>query len=76
MIAVSTQLFLATYPGKERLIGAMFTVAANIAGLSVGLLANGAFTEDFGWQFNYYLSLPVLLFVIIAAFFFVPQRKE
>jgi predicted MFS family arabinose efflux permease len=37
MIAVSTQLFLATYPGKERLIGALFTVAANISGLSVGL---------------------------------------
>jgi len=76
MIAVSTQLFLATYPGKERLIGALFTVAANIAGLSVGLLANGAFTEDFGWQFNYYLSLPVLLIVIIAAFFFVPATEK
>jgi len=76
MIAVSTQLFLATYPGKERLVGALFTVAANIAGLSVGLIANGAFTEDFGWQFNYYLSLPVLLIVIIAAFFFVPTIEK
>src|SRR6186713_504247 len=76
MIAVSTQLFLATYPGKERLVGALFTVAANIAGLSVGLIANGAFTEDFGWQFNYYLSLTVLLIVIIAAFFFVPTIEK
>src|SRR6187431_1025852 len=76
MIAVATQLYLATYPGKERLVGALFTVAANIAGLSVGLLANGAFTEDFGWQFNYYLSLPVLLLVIIAAFFFVPTIEK
>jgi len=76
MIAVATQLFLATYAGKEKMIGALFTVAANIAGLSVSLIANGAFTEDFGWQFNYYLSLPVLLFVIIAAFFFVPVREK
>ena len=76
MIAVSTQLFLATYPGKEKVIGALFTVAANIGGLSVGLLANGAFTEDFGWQFTYYLSLPALLFVIIAAFFFVPVSER
>lgn len=76
MIAVATQLFLATYAGKEKMIGALFTVAANIAGLSVSIIANSVFTEDFGWQFNYYLSVPVLLFVIIAAFFFVPVSEK
>jgi len=76
MIAVATQLFLATYAGKEKMIGALFTVAANIAGLSVSLIASAAFNEDFGWQFNYYLSLPVLLFVIISAFFFVPVSEK
>ena len=76
MIAVATQLFLATYTGKEKVIGALFTVAANIAGLSVSLIANSAFTEDFGWQFNYYLSLPVLFLVIISSFFFVPVSEK
>ena len=76
MIAVATQLFLATYAGKEKMIGALFTVAANVGGLIIGMIANSAFTEDFGWQFNYYLSLPVLLFVIIAAFFFVPVSEK
>jgi len=76
MIAVATQLFLATYTGKEKVIGALFTVAANIAGLCVSLVGNGVFTEDFGWQFNYFLSVPVLLIVIIAAFFFVPVSEK
>ncbi|HEU5167986.1 MAG TPA: MFS transporter, partial [Chitinophagaceae bacterium] len=76
MIAVATQLYLATYAGKEKTIGALFTVAANIAGLSVSLIANAVFTEDFGWQFTYYLSLPVLLLVIIVAFFFVPVTEK
>ena len=76
MLAVATQLFLSTYAGKEKMVGAMFTVAANIAGLSVSMLANSAFNEDLGWQFNYYLSLPVLLFVMIAAFFFVPVSEK
>ena len=76
MIAVATQLYLATYAGKEKTIGALFTVAANIAGLSISLIANAVFTEDFGWQFTYYLSLPVLLLVIIVAFFFVPVTEK
>ena len=76
MLAVATQLFLATYAGKEKIVGGLFTVAANIAGLGVSMLASSAFIEDFGWQFNYYLSLPVLFFVIIAAFFFVPISEK
>ena len=76
MIAVATQLYLATYPGKEKLVGALFTVAANVAGLTVSLIGNSAFTEDIGWQFNYYLSLPALLLVIASAFFFVPVSEK
>jgi MFS family permease len=69
MIAVATQLFLATYEGKAKMIGALNTVAANIGGLCLGLLANSLFTEDYGWQFTYYLSIPVLVFIIIFSFF-------
>jgi len=78
MIAVSTQMFLATYEGKTKMIGALNTVAANIGGLCLGLLSNSLFTEDYGWQFNYYLSVPVLVMIIIFSFFFVPvtQRNE
>jgi len=78
MIAVATQLFLATYEGKAKMIGALNTVAANIGGLCLGLLANSLFTEDYGWQFTYYLSIPVLAFIIIFSFFLVPpvQKNE
>lgn len=75
MIAVATQLFLATYEGKAKVMGALNTVAANIAGLCAGLLANSLFTEDFGWQFAYYLSLPVLIAVILFSLMFVPGAQ-
>src|SRR6476659_9432512 len=65
MIAVATQIFLATYEGKAKMIGALNTVAANIGGLCLGLLANSFFTADYGWQFTYYLSIPVIVVVII-----------
>src|SRR6187401_567740 len=39
VIAVATQLYLATYEGKAKIIGTLNTVAANIGGLCVGLLA-------------------------------------
>jgi MFS family permease len=63
---------------KTKMIGALNTVAANIGGLCLGLLSNSLFTEDYGWQFNYYLSVPVLVMIIIFSFFFVPvtQRNE
>ncbi len=78
IIAVSTQLYLATYEGKAKIVGSMNPVAANVGGVCLGLMINGSFTEDYGWQFTYYLTLPVLVAIIIFSFFFVPraQRNE
>lgn len=76
MIAVATQLYLATYEGKAKMIGALNTVAANIGGLCIGLLTNSIFTEDFGWQFAYYLSVPVLIAIISFSFFFIPHIQK
>jgi DHA2 family multidrug resistance protein len=76
IIAVSTQMFLATYQGKAKMIGALFTVAANIGGLCLGILANSLFTEDYGWQFGYYLSMPILVIILISSFFFVPASMK
>jgi MFS transporter, DHA2 family, multidrug resistance protein len=75
MIAVSTQMFLSTYEGKTKMLGALYTTAANIGGLCLGILMTGLFTDDFGWQFNYFMSLPLLLFIFLFSFFFVPAKK-
>src|SRR5450432_3245186 len=69
MIAVSTQLFLATYEGKTKMIGSLYTVAASICGLCLGIFSNSLFTEDYGWQFSYYLGVPILIVIIIFSFF-------
>ena len=76
IIAVATQLYLATYEGKAKMIGAVNTVAANMGGLCLGLLANSLFTEDYGWQFTYYLSIPALAVIIIFSFLFVPVAHK
>jgi len=76
MIAVSMQMFLSTYEGKARIIGSLYTVAANIGGICLGILANSLFTEDYGWQFNYFLSVPVLVVILIFSFLFVPLTQK
>lgn len=76
MISVATQLYLASFEGKAKMIGALNTVAANIGGLCLGLLTNSLFTEDFGWQFSYYLSVPAVVFIIMFSFFFVPSFQK
>lgn len=78
MIAVSTQMFLSTFEGKTKVIGSLYTVGANIGGMCLGILTNSLFTEDYGWQFNYFLSVPALVMILLFSFFFVPssQRNE
>ena len=76
MIAVSMQMFLSTYEGKARIIGSLYTVAANIGGICLGILANSLFTEDYGWQFNYFLSVPVMIMIFFFSFLFVPSTQK
>jgi len=76
MIAVSMQMFLSTYEGKTRIIGSLYTVAANIGGMCLGMLCNSLFTEDYGWQFNYFLSVPVLVVILIFSFSIVPSTQK
>jgi DHA2 family multidrug resistance protein len=76
VIAVSTQMFLSTYEGKMKVIGAINSVAANIGGLCIGLFCNGIFTEDYGWQFTYYLSIPAVFVLIICSFFMIPSANK
>lgn len=76
VISVSTQLYLSTYEGKMKVIGAINTVAANIGGLCLGLFCNGIFTEDYGWQFTYYLSIPAVVVITVLSFFMVPSGQK
>jgi MFS family permease len=76
MIAVAMQLFLATFEGKTKSLGALYTVAATIGGVCLGIFSGSLFNEDFGWQFNYYLSVPPMILVIAASFFFVPSSQQ
>lgn len=76
IIAVSTQLFLATFEGKARVIGSLYTVAANIGGLCLGMLCSSLFTEDYGWQFNYFLSVPIVIVLLGLAFVFVLDTQK
>jgi len=76
LIAVSTQLFLSTYEGKAKKLGALNSVAANIGGLCLGLFCNSLFTEDYGWDFAYFLSLPLLSLIFLSSFFFVPDHQK
>jgi len=76
IIAVSTQMFLSTYEGKTKIIGSLFTVAANIGGICLGILSNSLFTEDYGWQFNYFFSIPLMIMILIFSFLFVPSTQK
>lgn len=76
MIAVSMQIYLSTYEGKTKVLGSLNTVSANIGGICLGMVSNSLFTEDYGWQFNYLLSVPVLIILLAFSFRFVPATQR
>src|SRR6478609_4341229 len=76
VISVSMQVYLSTYEGKMKIIGSINTVAAALSGFCLGIFCNRIFTEDYGWQFTYYLSVPALVTMIIFSFFFVPAGQK
>lgn len=76
MIAVSLQMFMAAFEGKQKVVGSLYTVAGNIGGVCLGILGNSFFTEDYGWQFMYYMTVPALVAIIIFSFFIVPATQK
>ncbi len=62
--------------GKERnkALGLWTTVATG--GAAVGLLLGGVLTEYLGWQWNFFINVPVGILLSIAILKFVPKQER
>lgn len=77
MSPAALSIVLTTFPeGKERnkALGLWTTVATG--GAAVGLLLGGLLTQYFGWQWNFFINVPVGIAILLAIPRIVPLHEK
>lgn len=76
MSPAALSIILTTFKeGKERnkALGIWGAIAAG--GAAAGLLVGGVLTEYLGWRWNFFVNVPVGIFVVAMALKYVPESK-
>jgi EmrB/QacA subfamily drug resistance transporter len=76
MFATSLALLAQEFHGKER--GTAFGIwGATIGGaVAIGPLVGGALTDAFGWEWIFFVNVPIAIVAIVATLRFVPESSD
>jgi len=74
MSPAALSIVLTTFKeGKERNKAISVWGAVAAGGAATGVLLGGILTQYLGWRWNFFVNIPVGLFVILATVFYVPE---
>jgi len=77
MSPAALSIVLVTYKeGHERNLALSVWGAVAAGGAAVGVLLGGILTEYLGWRWNFFINVPVGIFVLIAAYYLVPKHES
>jgi len=77
MSPAALSIVLVTYKeGHERNLALSVWGAVASGGAAVGVLLGGILTQYLGWRWNFFINVPVGLFVLIAASRLVPKHES
>ena len=76
MMPATLSIITATFPPKER--GAALGIWAGVSAmaLAIGPLVGGLITEHIGWNWIFYLNVPVGLVGLVAARLIIPESRD
>ena len=76
MMPATLSIITATFPPRER--GAALGIWAGVSAmaLAIGPLVGGLVTEHIGWNWIFYVNVPVGLVGIVAARLIIPESKD
>ena len=76
MMPATLSIITATFPPRER--GAALGIWAGVSAmaLAIGPLVGGLITEHIGWNWIFYVNVPVGLVGIVAARLIIPESKD
>ncbi len=77
MSPAALSIVLVTYrEGHERNVALSVWGAVASGGAAVGVLLGGIFTQYWGWRWNFFINVPVGIFVIITALRILPRHES
>ena len=77
MSPAALSIILVTYrEGHERNVALSVWGAVAAGGAAVGVLVGGIFTQYLGWRWNFFINVPVGIFVIITALRILPLHES
>lgn len=75
MPPAALSILLATFTeGEGRNRALSFWAAAGSAGAAIGVVLGGVLTEFFGWQWNFFINVPIGIVVIFGLLKYVPAH--
>jgi len=76
MMPATLSIISATFPPKER--GAALGIWAGVSAmaLAIGPLVGGVITEHIGWNWIFYINVPVGLVGLVAARLIIPESRD
>ena len=76
MSPAALSIILTTFnEGKERNLALGIWGAIAAGGAAAGVLIGGILTQYLGWRWNFFVNVPVGIFVILATLKYVPESK-
>jgi EmrB/QacA subfamily drug resistance transporter len=77
MSPAALSIVLVTYKeGHDRNLALSVWGAVASGGAAVGVLLGGILTQYFGWRFNFFINVPIGIFVLIGAYRLVPKHES
>jgi EmrB/QacA subfamily drug resistance transporter len=77
MSPAALSIVLVTYKeGHDRNIALSVWGAVAAGGAAVGLLLGGILTQYLGWRWNFFINVPIGIFVLISAYRLVPKHES
>lgn len=76
MSPAALSIVLTTFrQGKERAMALSVWGAVAAGGAAAGVLLGGVLTEYLDWRWNFFVNVPVGLFIALMAYWYVPESK-
>ena len=76
MLPATLSIITATFPPKERGTALGIWAGVSALALAIGPLVGGLITEHFGWNWIFYINVPVGLLGIVAALVVIRESKD
>ncbi|MBX7110151.1 MAG: MFS transporter [Chitinophagales bacterium] len=68
MSGAALMMLMSLFPPEKKGSATLLNILAVITGTCLGIMATSLFTQDYGWKFNYLLSIPALVMCLLLSF--------